>query len=105
MSEGWFSRLRSGGVALAFAIGLLTAGLLRLPYSTAAQQQQQQQTPYRPGIQPASRTVIPAAASLEGLSEALASVAEHVKPSVVYIKSGRKPQAASRNGPRMEVPP
>src|SRR3954468_15075566 len=107
MSEGWFSRLRSGGVALAFAIGLLTAGLLRLPYSTAAQQQQQQQqqTPYRPGIQPASRTVTPAAASLEGTSEAFSSVAEHVKPSVVYIKSGRKPQAASRNGPRMEVPP
>jgi serine protease Do len=31
-------------------------------------------------------------------------VAEHVKPSVVYIKSGRKPQT-TRNAPRMEVPP
>jgi serine protease Do len=103
MSEGWFSRLRSGGVALAFVIGLLTAGLLRLPYSTAAQQQQQ--GPYGPGVQPANRTVPAGVASLQNLSEAFASVAEHVKPSVVYIKSGRKPQAASRNAPRMEVPP
>jgi serine protease Do len=103
MSEGWFNRLKSGGVALAFAIGLLTAGLLRLPYSTAAQQQQ---SPYGAGIQPAtSRTVPPAVASLQNLSDAFASVAEHVKPSVVYIKSGRKPQTASRNEPRMEIPP
>jgi serine protease Do len=43
-------------------------------------------------------------ASLQNLSEAFASVAEHIKPSVVYIKSGRKPQTA-RNVPRMEVPP
>src|SRR3954466_3669064 len=77
MSEGWFSRLKSGGVALAFAIGLLTAGLLRLPYSTQAQQQQQQQGPYGAGIQPASRIVPPAAASLQSLSEAFASIAEH----------------------------
>jgi serine protease Do len=102
MSEGWFSRLKAGGVALAFALGLLLAGVLRLPYMTAAQQQQ---APYGAGIQPASRTLPPAAASLQSFSEAFASVAEHVKPSVVYIKSGRKPQTASRNGPRMEVPP
>jgi serine protease Do len=106
MSEGWFRRFKSGGVALAFALGLLSAGLLRLPYSTAAQQQQ---GPYGAGIQPASRTLPPAAASLQNLSEAFASVAEHVKPSVVYIKSGRKPQTESRNAPRnaprMEVPP
>jgi serine protease Do len=102
MSEGWLSRFKSGGVALAFALGLLIAGILRLPYSTAAQQQQ---SPYGAGIQPASRTLAPAGASLQSLSEAFASVAEHVKPSVVYIKSGRKPQASARNAPRMEVPP
>jgi serine protease Do len=45
-----------------------------------------------------------ATASLENLSEAFASVAEHVKPSVVYIKSGRKPET-TRNQPPMEVPP
>jgi serine protease Do len=48
-------------------------------------------------------------ASLQNLSDAFASVAEHVKPSVVYIKSGRKPDMTTRRGPRnaprMEVPP
>jgi serine protease Do len=111
MSHGWFRRFKSGGVALAFAVGLLSAGLLHLPYQSAAQQAQQQ-SPYGPGVQAASRTVTPAAASLQDLSEAFASVAEHVKPSVVYIKSGRKPEATTRRGPRgqrnaprMEVPP
>jgi serine protease Do len=98
-----------GGVGLAFAIGLVSAGLLHLPYSSAAQQQQ---TPYGPGVQPASRTLPPAVAPLQNLSEAFASVAEQVKPSVVYIKSGRKPEdmarrgpRSPRNAPRMEVPP
>jgi serine protease Do len=111
MSHGWFHRLKSGGVALAFAVGLLSASLLHLPYQSAAQQAQQQ-SPYGPGVQAASRTLTPAAASLQNLSEAFASVAEHVKPSVVYIKSGRKPEAMTRRGPRgqrnlprMEVPP
>jgi serine protease Do len=109
MSEGWFRRLKLGGVGLTFALGLLSAGLLRLPYSSAAQQQQ---APYGPGVQPASRTLPPAAASLQNISDAFASVAEHVKPSVVYIKSGRKPEAMTRRGPRgqrnaprLEVPP
>ncbi|MFL5401915.1 MAG: Do family serine endopeptidase [Gemmatimonadales bacterium] len=102
MSEGWFHRLKSGGVGLAFIVGLLTAGVLKLPYQSAAQQQQ---TPYGAEAQPASRTVPAAAASLENLSEAFASVAEHIKPSVVYIRSGRKPQATSRNGPQFQVPP
>jgi serine protease Do len=111
MSHGWFRPLKSGGVALAFAVGLMSAGLLHLPYQSAAQQAQQQ-SPYGPGVQAASRTLTPAAASLQNLSEAFASVAEHVKPSVVYIKSGRKPEATTqrgprgqRNAPRMEVPP
>ena len=111
MSHGWFRRLKSAGVGLAFAIGLMSAGLLHLPYQSAAQQAQQQ-SPYGPGVQAASRTVTPAAASLQNLSEAFASVAEHVKPSVVYIKSGRKPETMTRRGPRgqrdaprMEVPP
>ena len=102
MSPGWFRRLKSGGVGLAFAMGLLMAGLLHLPYQSAAQQQQQQTAP---GVQAVNRNLPPAAASLQSLSDAFASVAEHVKPSVVYIKSGRKPQTASRNAPRMEIPP
>jgi serine protease Do len=101
MSREWLRRLRSGGVGLAFALGLLTAGLLHLPYPSAAQQQGSLS-----GVDVSSTRTPPAGAvtSLQNLSEAFASVAEHVKPSVVYIKSGRKPQE-SRQTPRMQVPP
>jgi serine protease Do len=67
--------------------GALAAGLAALP-SAAAQQ----------------RAVPPAAAPLQSLSEAFASVAEHVKPSVVYIKSGRTPRLADTVG-RPPMPP
>jgi serine protease Do len=100
MSQGWLRRLRSGGVGLAFAFGLLTAGFFHLPYQSAAQQQGTAYT----AASSNGRDVSGTTASLQSLSEAFASVAEHVKPSVVYIKSGRKPQTA-RNQPRMEVPP
>src|SRR5687767_3598315 len=100
MSEGWFRRLKSSGVGFAFAIGLLTAGLLRLPYQSTAQQ------PSNTGVPAASRNLPPASSSLLELSEAFASIAEHVKPSVVYIKSGRKGETERRNArPRMQVPP
>ncbi len=100
MSEGWLRRLRTSGVGFAFALGLVFAGLLQLPYQSSAQQQ----------AVSATATKLPAgAASLQDLSEAFASVAEHVKPSVVYIRSGQKAQTARRNGPqarpRMQVPP
>ncbi len=96
MSHGWLRRLRSGGVGLAFALGLLTAGVFHLPYQSSAQQ---------PGTSAVSTNTVPAGAgALQSLSESFASVAEHVKPSVVYIKSGRQGQTA-RNQPRMEVPP
>jgi serine protease Do len=101
MSHGWLRRLRSGGVGLAFALGLLTAGLLHLPYQSAAQQESAHAT----GVSTTGPGIPQAAGSLQDLSEAFASIAEHVKPSVVYIKSGHKPQRTSRNGPRMEVPP
>jgi serine protease Do len=98
MSHGWLRRLRSGGVGMAFALGLLTAGFLHLPYQSAAQQAASYTAPAP------DRDASAATASLQNLNEAFASVAEHIKPSVVYIKSGRKAQAA-RNGPRVEVPP
>src|SRR3954451_6374482 len=100
MSHGWLRRLRSSGVGLAFAFGLLTAGFLHLPYPSAAQQ------PAAPGVSvSATRPPVSAAvASLQNFSEAFATVAEHVKPSVVYIKSGRKPEE-TRQSPRMQVPP
>jgi serine protease Do len=99
MSDGWLRRLRLSGVGFAFALGLLAAGLLRLPYQSSAQQ---------PSVA-VSATKLPAGtASLQDLSEAFASVAEHVKPSVVYIRSGRKAETARRgpqSRPRMQVPP
>jgi len=99
MSEGWFRRLRSSGVGFAFAIGLLTAGLFHLPYQSTAQQADT-------AVPAAARNLPPASSSLLGLSDAFASIAEHVKPSVVYIKSGRKADTARRNvRPRMQVPP
>src|SRR5215218_6067864 len=103
MSHGWLRRLKSSGVGLAFALGLLAAGLLHLPYQSTAQQQAVGASA------PAANPNLPAgASSLLDLSEAFASVAEHIKPSVVYIKSGRNPET-SRNGqqgrPRMQVPP
>ena len=85
MSHGWLRRLRSGGVGLAFAVGLLTAGVFHLPYQTAAQQQGAAYT-----ATSSNRDAPAGAAALQNLSESFASVAEHVKPSVVYIKSGRK---------------
>jgi serine protease Do len=103
MSHGWLRRLRSGGLGLAFALGLLTAGFLHLPYQSEAQQAA---VPDRVGGPAAStRAIPPEAESLQNLSDAFASVAEQVKPSVVYIKSGRRPQAARQQRPRMQVPP
>jgi serine protease Do len=99
MTHGWLRRLRSGGVGLAFALGLLTAGFLHLPYQSEAQQQ----TGTLSGASEI-RNLPPAAASLQNLSEAFASVAELVKPSVVYIKSGRRAEM-TRELPRMQVPP
>jgi serine protease Do len=100
MSEGWLRRLRTSGVGFAFALGLLSAGLFHLPFQSSAQQ---------PAV-PATTPKLPSnVASLQDLSEAFASVAEHVKPSVVYIRSGRKPETARRSGPqarpRMQLPP
>ena len=98
MSHGWSHRLRSGSAGLAFLAGLLFAGLLHLPNFSSAQQRDT-----RPASMPTAAPAPPAgAAALASLSEAFASVAEHVKPSVVFIKSGRteRPQ-----GPRLQVPP
>jgi serine protease Do len=100
MSHGWLRRLRSGGVALAFTLGLLTAGLLHLPYQSVAQQKSAQGA----GVAVVNPNLPPAAGSLLDLSEAFASIAEHVKPSVVYIKSGHKART-DRNAPRLQVPP
>jgi serine protease Do len=100
MTHGWLRRLWSGGVGLAFALGLLTAGFLHLPHQSEAQQQ----TGTLSGVSTETPALPPATASLQTLSEAFASVAELVKPSVVYIKSGRRAEL-NRELPRMQVPP
>jgi serine protease Do len=97
MSHGWLRRLRSSGTGFAFLAGLLLAGLLHLPNFSSAQQ------PSAPAVSTRATAVPAGAATLANLSEAFASVAEHVKPSVVFIKSGKTERA--QQGPRMQIPP
>jgi serine protease Do len=96
MSSRSLNWLKFGGlVALAFALGLLFAGLLDLPNRTAAQERGRQAT----AIAKVPAPSIPAALPLQELSEAFAAVAEHVKPSVVYIRSRRTESATQQRVP------
>lgn len=96
MSSRSLNWLKFGGlVALAFALGLLFAGLLDLPNRTAAQEQGRPATPIAQVPAPS----IPAAQPLQELSEAFAAVSEHVKPSVVYIRSRRTEAAGQQRVP------
>ena len=96
MSARSLNWLKFGGlVALAFALGLLFAGLLDLPNRSSAQQTRSAALPQVPP------PTIPAARPLQDLSESFAAVAEHVKPSVVYIRSQRTERAT----PQQRVPP
>ena len=98
MSARSLNWLKFGGlVALAFALGLLFAGLLDLPNRSSAQEEGRQAS----AIAQVPAPSIPAARPLRDLSEAFAAVAEHVKPSVVYIRSQRTEHASQQ--PR--VPP
>ena len=96
MSARSLNWLKFGGlVALAFALGLLFAGLLDLTNRGAAQEQGRQTS----AIAPVPAPSIPAARPLQDLSEAFAAVAEHVKPSVVYIRSQRTEHATQQRIP------
>jgi serine protease Do len=96
MSARSLNWLKFGGlVALAFALGLLFAGLLDLPSRSSAQEQAHRATPIAQVPAPS----IPAAKPLQELSEAFAAVAEHVKPTVVYIRSQRTEQTTRQNMP------
>ncbi len=98
MSARSLNWLKFGGlVALAFALGLLFAGLLDLPSRSSAQEQGRSASVIAQVPAPS----IPAARPLQDLSEAFAAVAEHVKPSVVYIRS----QRTERTATRQRVPP
>jgi len=98
MSVRSLNWLKFGGlVTLAFALGLLFAGLLDLPSRSTAQEQG------RPAavIQPVQAPAIPQASVLSELSDAFAAVSEQVRPSVVFIRSQRT-ERASRIPPGME---
>ena len=98
MSVRSLNWLKFGGlVALAFALGLLFAGLLDLPKSSAAQQLAQQSS--GAAITPVPAPSIPEARPLADLSGAFAAVADAIVPSVVYIRSGRTEQQTQRNLP------
>ncbi|HEU4761947.1 MAG TPA: trypsin-like peptidase domain-containing protein [Gemmatimonadales bacterium] len=111
-SQNW---LKFGGlVALAFALGLLFAGLLDLPTRSSAQELSQASAG---SITPVAPPSIPEAKPLADLSNAFAAVAQAVVPSVVYVRSQhtemvRGPQVPrefrrffnmpSDSGPRLE---
>ncbi len=100
MSVRSLNWLKFGGlVGLAFVLGLLFAGLLDLPAASAAQTRASQAGSVIPAVQ----TLVPAAATqpLTTLSDAFATVAEGVKPSVVYIRSRRTERSATAR----RVPP
>jgi serine protease Do len=96
MSARSLNWLKFGGlVALAFALGLLFAGLLDLPNRSSAQEQGH----VAQAIAQVPAPSIPAARPLQELSEAFAAVAEHVKPAVVYIRSQRTEQTTKQRVP------
>jgi serine protease Do len=96
MSARSLNWLKFGGlVALAFALGLLFAGLLDLPNRSSAQEQARGTA----AIAQVPAPSIPAARPLQDLSESFAAVAEHVKPSVVYIRSQRTERATQQRVP------
>jgi serine protease Do len=97
MVKAWLRRVHSGSIAIAFLAGLLFAGALHLPEFSAAQQAEP-----RYAVRPAAGSSAAASNGLETLSDAFASVAEHIKPSVVFIKSGRKARVRQ---PQLQLPP
>ena len=99
--RGSLRRFPLAGSVLAFLTGLGLAGVLNIPGLSEAQQQDSRIAAETAAARPPAEAV----AELQNLSEAFASVAEAVKPSVVFIKSGRR--NADRDGmqPRFQVPP
>ncbi len=94
MSVRSLNWLKFGGlVGLAFVLGLLFAGLLDLPKNSLAQGGVRL-TGTQSAIKTVDATPLPATRPLVELSDAFSAVAEHVRPSVVYIKSERKERVA-----------
>jgi serine protease Do len=97
MSVRSLNWLKFGGlVGLAFFLGLLFAGLLDLPRNSAAQGALTSGSAAPSAIRTVQAPPLPDARPLADLSDAFAAVAEHVRPSVVFVKATRK-QQATRN--------
>jgi len=79
--------------AMAFALGLAFASAFRLPTPGEAA--------VRSVLQDTSRP-LPQAKGAVDLGEAFASVAEHVKPAVVFIKSERRERVSNRRVPSFD---
>ena len=95
MSVRKLNWLKFGGlVGLAFVLGLLFAGLLNLPKNTLAQGGGDRLTATQSSARTAEAAPLPAARPLAELSDAFSAVAEHVRPSVVFVKSERKERVA-----------
>src|SRR5258706_3275592 len=77
-------------VAMAFALGLAFASAFRLPTRGEAA--------VRTVLQDTSRP-LPQAKAAADLGDAFASVAEHVKPAVVFIRSERRERTSNRRLP------
>ena len=91
----------TGLVGLAFALGLLFAGLLNLPGSSLAQAGGRGDTSARLASRNVSNTTaLPGTSALVDLSDAFSSIAEHVRPSVVFITSERKQRVTQQMIPR-----
>jgi serine protease Do len=100
MSARTLNWLKFGGlVTMAFALGLLFAGLLDLPSRTSAQEQARIAGSV---ITPVQAPAIPQTRLLSELSDAFAAVSEQVRPSVVFIRSQRTERTQRRVPPGME---
>jgi serine protease Do len=101
MSARTLNWLKFGGlVTMAFALGLLFAGLLDLPSRSSAQEQAR--TTAASVITPVQAPAIPQTRMLSELSDAFAAVSEQVRPSVVFIRSQRTEHTQRRIPPGME---
>jgi serine protease Do len=90
----------TGYLSAAFAAGVLLAGALELPRSMSAQGVTGQSAAALRA--PGGAVPAPANRSLVDLSEAFASLAEHVRPSVVFIKAERQ---TTDQFPQLQLPP
>src|SRR5437870_13254680 len=82
-------------VAMAFALGLAFASAFKLPARGEAAVRSVLQDTSAPRALPQAKAAV-------DLGDAFASVAEHVKPAVVFIKSERRERVSNRRVPSFD---